>query len=114
MDAAQTVRRVQNFARWQRNEMSMQLIDVNELIRQTLELTRPKWEGQARARGAAIGVDISGEASSWVFGSAGELREVLTNLIFNAVDAMPQGGVLTLRSWSTDTDVRLSVRDTGI
>jgi len=114
MDAAQTVRRVQNFARWQRNEMSMQLLDVNELMRQTLELTRPKWESQARARGASITVDISGEAANWVFGCAGELREVLTNLIFNAVDAMPQGGVLTLRSWSSPTDVLLAVRDTGV
>ena len=114
MDAAQTVRRVQSFARWQRNELSMQLLDVNELMRQTLELTRPKWESQARARGASIRIDITGEASSWLYGSAGELREVLTNLIFNAVDAMPQGGVLSLRSWSTPTDVLLSVRDTGI
>jgi signal transduction histidine kinase len=114
MDAAQTVRRVQNFARWQRNEMSMQLLDVNELVRQTLELTRPKWESQARARGASIKIDISGEAPTWLVGSAGELREVLTNLIFNAVDAMPQGGVLSLRSWNTAADVLLSVRDTGV
>jgi signal transduction histidine kinase/ActR/RegA family two-component response regulator len=114
LDAAQTVRRVQNFARWQRNEMSMQRLDVNELVKQTLELTRPKWESQARARGATIAAETCCDASRWIFGSAGELREVLTNLIFNAVDAMPQGGQLTLRTWNTDSDAYLSVRDTGM
>ena len=46
-------------------------------------------------------------------GNRAELREVLTNLILNAVDAMPQGGSLVVRSWSTTSDVFLSVQDTG-
>jgi signal transduction histidine kinase len=113
LDAAQTVRRVQNFARWQRNELSIQLLDLNELVQQTVELTRPRWENLAQARGIAIQVEVLTEAKSSVPGSAAELREVLTNLVFNAVDAMPQGGQLTLRTWSSSTDVFLSVQDSG-
>jgi signal transduction histidine kinase len=114
LDAAQTVRRVQNFARWQRNEQSIQPMDFNDLVRQTLELTRHKWESLAHARGTPITVHVEGEATESMLGSPAELREVLTNLVFNAVDAMPQGGELSLRTWNTATDLYFSVRDTGV
>jgi signal transduction histidine kinase len=114
LDAAHTVRRVQNFARWQRNEITVEVLDVDEVVRQAVDLTRHKWEGQARSLGIAIEVEVRTEAAARVSGSAAELREVLTNLIFNAVDAMPEGGRLTIRTWSTPTDVYLSVRDSGL
>lgn len=114
LDAAQTVRRVQDFARWQRHELSIQRLDFNELVRQTLELTRHKWENLTHARGAPIAVQVETEATEWVSGSPAELREVLTNLVFNAVDAMPQGGQLRVRTWNTASDLYLSVRDTGV
>jgi signal transduction histidine kinase len=114
LDAAQTVRRVQDFARSQRNELSAQLIDLNELVRQTVQLTRHKWDRAASGNDKTITMELHPEATSPIYGSAGELREVLTNLIFNAVDAMPRGGRLTVRTWSQDRDTYLSVADTGI
>jgi signal transduction histidine kinase len=114
LDAAQTVRRVQDFARWGRNEGETELVDVNDLVRQTIHLTRPKWESLGPTRRAAISVDVQTEARGWVTGSASELREVITNLVFNAVDAMPQGGSLVIRTWSSTSDLFLSVRDTGL
>src|SRR5207248_11353687 len=54
------------------------------------------------------------EATARVSRSGDELREVLTNLVFNAVDAMPLGGTLVVRAWSTAGDVFLSVQDTGV
>jgi CheY-like chemotaxis protein len=95
-DAAQTVRRVQDFARWRRNTGVFQLLDVNDLVSQTVELTRHKSESLVHARGVPITVEVCAEAEARVRGNAAELREVLTNLVFNAVDAMPQGGTLTL------------------
>src|SRR5262249_2274911 len=100
-------------ARWQRNELSIQLLDFNELVRQTLELTRHKWENLTHARGAPVVVQLRHEATEWIAGSPAELREVITNLVFNAVDAMPEGGQLSVRTWNTATDVYLSVADTG-
>lgn len=114
MDAAQTVRRVQEFARWRRHDPVFLPLDINDLVRQTVELTRHKWDSLSRARTDPISVTILAEATAAVSGCAAELREVLTNLVFNAVDAMPTGGTLALRTWSTAEAVFLSVRDTGM
>jgi signal transduction histidine kinase len=126
LDAAQTVYRVQDFARWQRNETPAELIDPNTLVQQTLELSRHKWHGPALAgektssdspppkAPQSIKVEQYSEATARVKGNRAELREVLTNLIFNAVDAMPQGGSLIVRTWSNERDVFLSVQDTGV
>jgi signal transduction histidine kinase/ActR/RegA family two-component response regulator len=114
LDAAQTVRRVQDFARRKRGDGPSEALDVNALVRQTVELIRHKWESLARARGAAVAVEVAAEASAAVAGNATELREVLTNLAFNAVDAMPGGGTLTLRTWSAGRWVYLAVGDTGV
>jgi signal transduction histidine kinase len=112
-DAAQTVRRIQDFARCRRKQPEFQAVDVNDLLRQTIELTRHKWDNPQQAQGAPIRVEVLAGATARVSGSPAELREVLTNLVFNAVDAMPQGGTLTLRSRSTADHVFLSVEDTG-
>jgi signal transduction histidine kinase len=113
-DAAQTVRRVQDFARWRRTNGVFQPLDVNELVRQTIELTRHKWESLTHARETPITVEVRSEAQARVLGNAAELREVLTNLVFNAVDAMPRGGTLTFATWSNRSEVYLSVGDTGV
>src|SRR5207253_365902 len=63
---------------------------------------------------APITVEQYTEATARVSGSNAELREVLTNLVFNAVDAMPLGGSLVVRTWSTPRDVFLSVQDSGV
>jgi signal transduction histidine kinase len=114
LDAAQTVHRVQDFARWQKNELLAEFIDPNALVQQTLELSRHKWDRLALAGKGSIQVEQQTEATARVKGNVAELREVLTNLIFNAVDAMPQGGTLMVRTWSTARDVFLSVQDTGV
>jgi signal transduction histidine kinase len=130
LDAAQTVHRVQDFARWRKHEIPAELIDPNTLVQQTLELSRHKWHRPGLADDHVTGVvepdappDNSSQpikveqytaATARVKGNRAELREVLTNLIFNAVDAMPQGGSLIVRTWSTARDVFLSVQDTGV
>jgi signal transduction histidine kinase len=112
-DAVETVRRVQAFARRRRYELSVQLLDLNEVVQQTLELIRPGWEGLGRAADALLHVDVRTEATAWVRGRPAELREVLTNLALNAVEAMPGGGTLTIQTWSTADHTFLAVADTG-
>jgi signal transduction histidine kinase len=114
IDAATTVRRVQDFARWERGIRDGQLIDPNELVRTTAELTKPKWQDLPQARSRTIELELCTEAQSKVMGNPSELREVLTNLVFNAVDAMPDGGKLTLSTSSTNAAVFIRVADTGI
>src|SRR5262249_29627533 len=106
-DAAQVVRRVQDFARQRRAEQLTQPTDLDQLARQALEMTRHRWEGA----GVELIVDASSGAT--VLGTPCELREVITNLVFNAVDAMPKGGQLRVRTWRTGERACLSVSDTG-
>ncbi len=101
LEAARTVRRVQDFARWHPDDQAVRMVDLNELVRQTVELVRHKWEGLDRPPDRAIHVELHAEASAWVSGSPAELRDVITNLVFNAVEAMPAGGTLRVRTSST-------------
>ena len=98
-DIAQIVARLREFYRRRRSDEPLERVNLNALIPEVIELTRPRWRDIAQQRGVAIEIKTELEPDlPEVAGAASELREVLTNLIFNAVDAMPQGGVITLRS----------------
>jgi signal transduction histidine kinase/ActR/RegA family two-component response regulator len=114
LDAAQTVRRVQDFARTRRKNSVFEWLDLNQVVQEAIELTRPKWENLERSRGVPIVLELYLEATLPVLGNAPELREVLTNLVFNAVDAMPQGGTLAVRTWDDRASAFLAVEDTGV
>jgi C4-dicarboxylate-specific signal transduction histidine kinase len=111
LDAAKTVRRIQDFAR-QRNGDDFQLIAVDELLMDALEFTRPKWD--APDGHAKVSISFSTNCSAFVMGDAGELREVLVNMIFNAADAMPAGGQIILGVEAEGGTVSITVRDTGM
>jgi PAS domain S-box-containing protein len=112
-DGAETVRRIQNFTRV-RAETSSETIRAEDLLGQSVELARPRWKDYAQARGAKIHVEVAPvQAGLTIVGNGAELREVITNLIFNAVDAMPEGGRITLSASAADGYVLLAVRDTG-
>jgi signal transduction histidine kinase len=113
-DAAQVVSRLRDFYRSREVEDVFAAVDLNEVIEQTVSLTQPKWKTQARSSGRTIEVVTDLEDVPPVTGNPSELREALTNLIFNAVDAMPEGGTITLRSHSEDQAVLCEISDTGI
>jgi signal transduction histidine kinase/ActR/RegA family two-component response regulator len=111
-DGAQTVRRIQEFTRVRHDE-AMDEVDLNAALRDVVELTRPSWQTLAKVRGAAIQVDWRLGAARPVAGNASELREVFTNLVLNAVDAMPEGGTLTIATADEDDQVVVTVTDSG-
>ncbi len=112
-DGAQVVRRVQEFTRIRHDE-GFAAVDVNAVMADVVELTRAAWETAAKAHGVTIRVHRGMAALRAVRGNASELREVLTNLILNAVDAMPLGGDLFVGSEDRDGEVVVRVRDTGV
>lgn len=112
LDGAAVIRRIQNFGRALPEEATA-LLDLNSLVREALEVTEPKWIREAHSRGVPISVETDLKQLPPVRGESAQLREVLTNLILNAVDAMPEGGVLTIRTFSQDESVFVEVRDTG-
>jgi PAS domain S-box-containing protein len=111
-DGAMTVRRIQDYAR-QRSGHSHVPLDVGEVVRDVIEMTRGKWQEETRQHGVAIEVETHLAHRSTVRGNAPELREALTNLVLNAVDAMPRGGRLRFASGEADGTVWVQVTDTG-
>ena len=114
-DVAQTVARMREFYRQREPQMTLVPVDVNRAVQQVVDLTRARWSDMAHRRGIVISMqmDFAPELPP-IMGADSEIREALTNLIFNAVDAMPQGGTLTLRTRATASSVCLEVIDTGI
>jgi CheY-like chemotaxis protein/two-component sensor histidine kinase len=113
MDGGETVRRIQDYAR-ARTEKSYETVDMNALIEETVEITRTRWKDEAEVRDVRIDVELTlGQVPS-VQGNASELREVFTNLIFNAVDAMPRGGRISIASRVEDGAVVVEIRDDGV
>jgi signal transduction histidine kinase len=111
-DAARMADRLTQFYRKAPSEAEV-LLDLNAIIRQTVGLTEPRWKTQAMERGIKIDVHLELHDLPPIVGHSSELREVLTNLIFNAVDAMPEGGVLTFKTLVNESDVEVSIGDTG-
>ena len=87
--------------------------NLGELVLQTIEHTRPRWKDQAQAAGVFIEVKTDLQKVPPMIGEEFAIREILTNLIINAVDAMPAGGTITLGTALESELVRLWVRDTG-
>ncbi|HEV2864733.1 MAG TPA: ATP-binding protein [Pyrinomonadaceae bacterium] len=112
-DGAKTVKRIQDFAR-QRRAHALEPLAVGQLLSDVSEMTRPRWKDRAEASGVHIALQLRTQSNAIVHGDGSELREVLVNMVFNAVDAMPDGGTLTLASSEEGGRVVLSVGDTGV
>ena len=112
LDGAQTVKRLQEFTRIRRDQPLLPL-DLGDVVRDALEITQSRWREEPLSRGLTIDVHTALSPVPRILGDAAELREVFTNLILNAVDAMPEGGALTLGTALVDAQVVATVGDTG-
>jgi signal transduction histidine kinase/ActR/RegA family two-component response regulator/HAMP domain-containing protein len=98
-DVTQTVTRMREFYRQREPQLALIPVNLNNLVSQVLDLTRVRWTDMAQENGVVIEqhTELADNLPA-ILGVESEIREALTNLIFNAVDAMPQGGKLTLRT----------------
>ena len=85
-----------------------------EVVRDSVEITRGRWRNDADRRNITTRIAVNVEGNPAAVGNASELREVFTNLILNAVDAMPQGGKIELTCRQCGDKVRAIVRDDGV
>lgn len=118
LDGATTVRRLQDFARTGAPDL-MVPVDVNRVVTEILQFTQARWKDEAELRGTKIEVITDLGEIPLIKANPAELREVFTNVVFNAVDAMPNGGSLTVQTRvSSDQDERSWVEvilgDTGV
>lgn len=119
LDAAETIRRIREATR-SRGAEAFGPVDLDQIVEDVLAITRPRWKNQAEAAGIPITVQTALADTPPVLGQAAELREALTNLLFNALDAMPTGGTITIstiHARNTESEgrgwVELAVTDTG-
>src|SRR5258708_36937988 len=112
-DCSQTLRRLLDFSRRDATRHPMPL-DLSELITSSVEIARPKWQASSSAeRTGTIEVRIDAPAPAFTLGDSAELREVVLNLIFNAVDAMPRGGTIEAGTRVEGKTARFWIADTG-
>ena len=109
-DGAHIIRRIQDFARRQPSR-KFQAVSVAGLMKDVCEMTRPRWESQGI--GSQIRLALVADCTASVLGDAVELREVLVNVIYNAIDALPSGGEIRMGSQETNGRVVLTVTDNG-
>ena len=114
LDAANVIRRLRGFSRGGQAEEAVEDINVNEVIESSINLTQPHWRVPAQAEGRAIDVDTVLEDVPTISMNESELREVQTNLIMNAADAMPQGGTINFHTKADGEMVAIEVSDTGL
>jgi signal transduction histidine kinase/ActR/RegA family two-component response regulator len=113
LDAAKTVKRLQDFARI-RVEHPFEVLDVNEVTEVVLRMVESRRVELEQTKGIAIKVEQELGKVGQVSGDAAELREALLNILFNAMDAMPTGGKLTVKSLQDEDWVQISIKDTGV
>jgi len=113
VDGAQTVRRIQEFTRMRRAR-PFQAVDLNRVIEEVVEVTRARWKDEAQASGISYDVQVETTPVLPVIGDSSELREALTNIMFNALDAMPKGGRVNFKTGVEQERVFCVVADTGV
>jgi signal transduction histidine kinase/AmiR/NasT family two-component response regulator len=113
-DGAETVRRIQEFSGMRRDKEFTPL-SMNELITDVINVTQPRWKEQTQRKGIRVELTKKLGKIPQILGNPSELREVMTNIVFNAVDAMPNGGEVTITtSMQAEDWVEIRIADTGI
>ena len=112
-DGAEVVRRVQRFGRAEPVSPAT-AVDLDEVVHEVVELARPHWQDEAQRRGCSIEIALELGAVPPAAGEAGPLREVLINLMLNAIEALREGGVITIRTWAAEDRIHCAVTDNGV
>jgi PAS domain S-box-containing protein len=113
LDGSETVRRIQQFARLRPEERFMP-VDVNHIVEDAVAITRPRWEEKIAHESRPMDLRLDLRARQHIHGRSAALTEVMTNLVLNAMDAMVEGGTLTISTKDVGDTVVITVTDTGI
>ena len=113
LQGADTVRRLQDFAGIRKDRPS-ERVDLNDVVRQAVELTTPKWKGELWAAGVRIEIETTLPSIPAITGNVRELTQAISNLIFNAAEAMPKGGSIRIVTSKNEKGVRVAITDTGV
>ena len=87
---------------------------VNKVIGEAVQTSRPRWKDEPEAQGTSIEILTHGRGVPPIEGTEVGLHDILTNLIFNAVDAMPEGGTINILTETVENHVEIVFSDTGL
>jgi PAS domain S-box-containing protein len=115
LDASSTIKRIQDFARV-RKDQEFKWVNIDQVIEEVIALTKTKWKDQAEANGISIKLEVQKDRRRLppVAGDESELKEAFTSIVFNAVDAMPKGGKIVIRTRTNRKSVFVCFIDSGI
>jgi PAS domain S-box-containing protein len=117
-DVAQTVARMGEFYRLREPRAALQPVDLNLLAEHVVDLTRARWSDMAQQRGVVIQLRLELDPQlPQIAAIESQIRDALVNLVFNAVDAMPNGGPLVIRTRSDGQGgnrIAIEVTDSGV
>jgi signal transduction histidine kinase/ActR/RegA family two-component response regulator len=113
LDAAETVRRIRQFTKQEMSE-SPSVLELSELVADVVNMLKPVWQDSLRPVGTGIDVQIDVLSKAFVLGVAAEIREVLANVLLNAIQAMPSGGKITISVGCDGNSAWVKVADTGV
>ena len=113
-DSARTIKRLQKYARTNNDELQLRAIKLNDLVREAIEISTPMWKDGPYAKGLSVEiVDTLTEDEAIVLGDDTDLRETIINMIFNSVDAMPQGGKIHIATYAKNESIYIALSDNG-
>ncbi len=114
-DGAKTIKRLQGFVRQTSSPKTdtKQTTCIADIVMEAVELTKPMWKDSCQKKGCLVEIETELDSSLIIDMPGYELREILTNLILNAVDAMPKGGKIKIKTYLMDSKAVIDVSDTG-
>ncbi len=113
-DGTQISRKILMFSKIKNDAEEYVLSEIGDLIAQSIDFTSPRWKNEAQANSIDYQINKEGLKSvSPIMCNPSELREVFINIIYNALDAMPDGGIISFSTWNSDNTVFVGIADTG-
>ena len=113
-DGSSIADRMREFTHGDTDTMDFVSTDINKLLTQSVEFTMPRWKSMAQATGVNYNMNLEGMKNvSPIMCNPLEIEDVFINIINNGLDAMPDGGRLSFRTWSKNDTVFASITDTG-
>lgn len=113
-EAVQVVQRLVLFYEHHAPDADLKPVHLHRVIHDAVLITQPQWKDEALAKGVCIEICHELQEIPHVVGNEAELREMLVNLLLNAVDSLPKGGRITFRTYARQNEVFLEVEDTGL
>jgi CheY-like chemotaxis protein/anti-sigma regulatory factor (Ser/Thr protein kinase) len=113
-DGGETIHRLEGFASFEKDKTDFVGVDINQIVQEAIEICKPRWKGQAQVEGIDLQMITELHADQPILGVRSELREVLANLIFNALEAIPAGGNIIIQTENKDNGISLIISDDGV